>query len=92
MRNRGTVCLVAANGQRAPACSESTRDRRPPRSWPGVGRIWAFADVRNVASARVMEKLGMQLEGVLRQHDVRRGEFVDRAVYGLLRAEWEAAR
>ncbi len=59
---------------------------------PELNRIWVFADVRNVASTRVMEKLGMPREDVLRKHDVRRGELVDRAVYGLLRAEWEASR
>ena len=58
---------------------------------PELNRIWAFADVRQLASTRVMEKLGMQREGVLREHDVRRGELVDRAVYGLLRVEWAAS-
>jgi RimJ/RimL family protein N-acetyltransferase len=32
-----------------------------------VYRVWAVCDVENRASARVMEKLGMQLEGVLRR-------------------------
>ena len=32
-----------------------------------VYRVWAVCDVDNHASARVMEKLGMQLEGVLRR-------------------------
>jgi len=34
---------------------------------PIVHRVWAVCDVENRASARVMEKLGMQLEGVLRR-------------------------
>jgi ribosomal-protein-alanine N-acetyltransferase len=34
---------------------------------PAVYRVWAVCDVENRASARVMEKLGMQLEGVLRR-------------------------
>ena len=59
---------------------------------PDLNRVWAFADARNVASTRVMQKLGMRSEGMLRAHDVRDGELLDRAVYGLLRAEWEAAR
>lgn len=29
-------------------------------------RLWAYCDIENIASARVMEKSGMQLEGTLR--------------------------
>ncbi|MBI2395075.1 MAG: GNAT family N-acetyltransferase [Deltaproteobacteria bacterium] len=36
-------------------------------SLPQVHRVWAFCDVENLASARVMEKAGMQREGVLRR-------------------------
>ena len=57
----------------------------------GVNRIWAPADARNLASVRVMEKLGMRPEGILRQHTVWHGEPVDLTYYGLLRGEWEAA-
>lgn len=32
-----------------------------------VYRVWAVCDVENTASARVMEKVGMQREGVLRR-------------------------
>ena len=34
---------------------------------PAVHRVWATCDVDNRASARVLEKLGMSLEGVLRR-------------------------
>jgi [ribosomal protein S5]-alanine N-acetyltransferase len=33
----------------------------------GIFRIWAMCDVENPASARVMEKVGMQREGILRR-------------------------
>lgn len=36
-------------------------------SMPSIHRIWAVCDVDNVASARVMEKAGMQKEGILRK-------------------------
>jgi RimJ/RimL family protein N-acetyltransferase len=58
----------------------------------GLAKVWARADPRNSASVRVLEKLGMQREGLLRDHLVVRGERVDRVYYGILRAEWEAAR
>ena len=35
-----------------------------------IYRIWAVCDVDNVASARVMEKAGMQREGILRRWSV----------------------
>jgi RimJ/RimL family protein N-acetyltransferase len=37
---------------------------------PGVYRAWAFCDVDNPGSARVMEKAGMTLEGRLRRWHV----------------------
>ena len=35
---------------------------------PSIYRVYAVCDVENKASARVMEKVGMQLEGVIRRH------------------------
>jgi RimJ/RimL family protein N-acetyltransferase len=37
---------------------------------PEIFRAWAFCDVDNPASARVMEKAGMTREGVLRRRHV----------------------
>ena len=34
---------------------------------PQLWRIWAVCDVENPASARVMKKVGMEYEGVLRR-------------------------
>ena len=56
-----------------------------------LAKISARADPRNVASWRVLEKLGFQREGYFRSHFIRRGERVDRVYHGLLREEWEAA-
>jgi [ribosomal protein S5]-alanine N-acetyltransferase len=57
-----------------------------------LNRVRAFADARNTASQRVMEKLGMVREGVLRANRIERGEVMDEAWYGLLRSEWEHGR
>ena len=35
---------------------------------PSIYRVCAYCDVENTASARVMEKVGMQREGLLRRH------------------------
>lgn len=55
----------------------------------GLHKVWARADVRNVGSWRVMEKIGMSREGLLRGHQMVRGEPGDLYSYGILRPEWD---
>ena len=55
-------------------------------------RIHAHHYAHNPASGRVMEKLGMQREGVLRQHVVKWGAVYDVVLFGILREEWEHNR
>jgi ribosomal-protein-alanine N-acetyltransferase len=55
-----------------------------------LNRVQAEADTRNVASARVLEKLGFLREGTLREDCVVNGDVSDSWVYGLLRREWTA--
>lgn len=50
----------------------------------GLHRIMARHMARNPASGRVMQKLGMQQEGVLRHHTLKWGEFEDLVVYAKL--------
>src|SRR5512146_1366713 len=47
----------------------------------GLNRIEAFCKVENIGSARVMEKAGMQLEGVLRQREFIKGRYEDLRIY-----------
>jgi RimJ/RimL family protein N-acetyltransferase len=54
-----------------------------------LNRVQAEADTRNVASARVLEKLGFVREGTLREDCVVNGDVSDSWVYGLLRREWQ---
>lgn len=54
-----------------------------------LNRVQAEADTRNAASARVLEKLGFQREGTLREDCIVEGVVSDSWVYGLLRREWE---
>ena len=51
----------------------------------GLAKIWTRADALNTQSTRVMEKLDMTLEGVLRAQTVVRGERRDEGRHGLLR-------
>ena len=56
-----------------------------------LNRVQAETDTRNVASARVLEKLGFVREGTLREDCIVNGEVSDSWVYGLLRREWRPA-
>jgi RimJ/RimL family protein N-acetyltransferase len=57
-----------------------------------LNRVQAETDTRNVASARVLEKLGFLREGTLREDCIVNGEVSDSWVYGLLRREWQPPR
>jgi ribosomal-protein-alanine N-acetyltransferase len=56
--------------------------------WIGLTR---WDPTRNLASARVLEKLGFTHEGTLREDCVVDGDLSDSWVFGLLRREWQAA-
>lgn len=54
-------------------------------------RIEAEVDPRNLASDRLLLRLGFTREGLLRQRWVMKGEAKDSNIYGLLRDEWPSA-
>ncbi|MFL5567923.1 MAG: GNAT family N-acetyltransferase, partial [Gemmatimonadaceae bacterium] len=58
----------------------------------GLHRIEARHFVRNPASGRVMQKLGMQQEGVERDWAIKWNCFETLALYSILEPEWRAAR
>jgi RimJ/RimL family protein N-acetyltransferase len=51
-------------------------------------RLEAEVDPRNIASNRLLLKLGFTCEGLLRQRWVTKGNINDTNIYGLLRDEW----
>ena len=53
-----------------------------------LNRVQAETDTRNVASARVLEKVGFMREGTLREDCIVNGDVSDSWVFGLLRREW----
>jgi RimJ/RimL family protein N-acetyltransferase len=55
----------------------------------GVHRVFAYCDPRNLASIRVLEKVGMCLEGRLRENMIIHGEYSDSFIFGLLVDEWK---
>jgi ribosomal-protein-alanine N-acetyltransferase len=58
----------------------------------GLHRIEARHFLRNPASGRVMEKLGMQKEGQERDWAIKWDRFETLAVYSILEPEWRAKR
>ena len=57
-----------------------------------VVRAFAEVFVGNDASRRVLEKNGYHLDGTLRHHVLKRGEWRDRWFFTMLREEWETSR
>ncbi|WP_377703491.1 GNAT family N-acetyltransferase [Pseudoduganella sp. UC29_71] len=55
-------------------------------------RIEADVDPRNAGSAALLKRLHFVHEGHLRQRWIVNGEICDTDFFGLLRADWEAAR
>ncbi|MFC0627097.1 GNAT family N-acetyltransferase [Kribbella deserti] len=55
-----------------------------------LNRVQAEADTRNVACARVLEKLGFVHEGTLREDCIVNGDVSNSWVYGLLRRDWQS--
>ena len=53
-----------------------------------LNRIEGFCLPQNGASRRVMDKVGMSFEGILRERMWLKGAFRDLAFYSILKAEW----
>lgn len=54
----------------------------------GVHRIWSWCVADNVGSAHVLEKLGMRLEGLLRENEYYKDRWWDTKMYAILADEW----
>jgi len=52
-------------------------------------RIYSMHNPKNPASGRVMEKLGMKYEGLLREHDKKGKKYIDSVYRGILRREFK---
>lgn len=56
----------------------------------GLHRVWSWCVADNVGSAHVLEKLGMRLEGRLRENEYYKDRWWDTLMYGILLNEWDA--
>jgi RimJ/RimL family protein N-acetyltransferase len=57
----------------------------------GLHRVFGRLEARNVASARVLEKLGMRREAHLVENEWVKGEWQSELIYALLAREWRGA-
>jgi RimJ/RimL family protein N-acetyltransferase len=51
-------------------------------------RVFGRIDARNLASGRVLERLGMRREAHLVSNEWVKGEWTDEAIYAVLASEW----
>lgn len=51
-------------------------------------RIWAPVMKKNIASGKVMEKIGLSYEGTLKEDILKWGSYEDVHIYGLLRKDY----
>jgi RimJ/RimL family protein N-acetyltransferase len=58
----------------------------------GMHRIMARCDARNIASSKVMERLGMRKEAHFREHMQVKGNWDEEFIYAILASEWRARK
>lgn len=56
-----------------------------------IRKLTAYVHEQNMASRRVMEKVGYRQEGILREHYIVNGAPANEVVYGLLKREWDCS-
>lgn len=56
----------------------------------GLHRITGECSPRNLGARRLMERLGMRLEGTFLESSYQGGEWLDTALYAILEREWKA--
>lgn len=55
----------------------------------GLERVISTVDIRNAASIRVIEKIGLRWEATFRRHRHARGQFRDCHLFAMPRVEWK---
>lgn len=55
-----------------------------------INRVIGEANPENIASRRIMEKMGMKQEAHLIQHTFFNNKIIDTVIYGILKKDWKA--
>lgn len=54
-----------------------------------LNKVFLYTNDENEYAYKIYEKVGFQLEGVLREQKWKNGKFINRRFYGLLKREWK---
>ena len=57
-----------------------------------LNKVEACTVTRNIASIRLLQKLGFHQDGVLRENTYFHGRFIDEAIFSILADEWHNSR
>jgi RimJ/RimL family protein N-acetyltransferase len=57
-----------------------------------IVRVQSITDVENVASQKVLKKVGFKKEGIIRKSSFIRGKWRDGCLHSILREEWKEPR
>ncbi|MEH2068481.1 MAG: GNAT family protein [Nostoc sp.] len=55
-------------------------------------RIWSWCVAENIASFKVLEKIGMRREGHLQEKELIKGKWYDNFLYAILDREWKTSQ
>jgi [ribosomal protein S5]-alanine N-acetyltransferase len=61
-------------------------------STTNLNKLYCQTGAFNLASIRLLEKLGFQRDGILREHHELDGKLWDDYIYSILRPEWQSLR
>ncbi|MBD2518437.1 GNAT family N-acetyltransferase [Nostoc sp. FACHB-973] len=55
-------------------------------------RIWSWCIAENIASFKVLEKIGMRREGHMQEKELIKGKWYDSFIYAILETEWKISQ
>lgn len=53
-----------------------------------INKVYSYTNGFNQRVNNMLEKIGFNHEGTLRQHKFKNGEYIDRCFYGILKEDW----
>jgi RimJ/RimL family protein N-acetyltransferase len=54
-----------------------------------LNKIYSIINIKNIGQSMLVERLGMQKDGILRNHFIQNGEYVDANLYSILSNEFK---
>ena len=54
-----------------------------------LNKVYSIINIKNLGQSMLVERLGMQKDGILRNHFIQNGEYVDANLYSILSNEFK---